>query len=259
MPEPPAHRQPPSPGLVAAMILAVLISACAARPPGPPAPPSIQPILPLLGITIQAGAFENLENAVRLTEGLQSRGLEATFFRDEDGLFKVRFGNFTSAAEARRRAEARPRDGVLEVFYIVVPGQYAAAERDRRGEDFVRRRIVQTARGFLGVPYRWGGSSAQKGFDCSGLTMTAYRLNGYDLPRTSRAQFAVGAPVAVDRLKPADLVFFRAPAKREVSHVGLYIGDGRFLHAPGSGKTIRIDALDHDYYRRHLAGARRFL
>ena len=67
--------------------------------------------------------------------------------------------------------------------------------------------------------------------------MTAYRLNGYDLPRTSREQFAAGDPIPADDLQPADLVFFTAPAKGSVSHVGLYIGDGRFIHAPGRGQS----------------------
>ncbi len=217
------------------------------------------PVLPMLGISIQAGAFANLDNAVRLTELLQSRGLEATFFRDDDGLFKVRFGNFPSREAAQRRALDLQRDGMLEVFCIVGPEQYAAAEREHRGVDFVRRSIVQAATGFLGIPYRWGGDSPQEGFDCSGLTMTAYRLNGYDLPRTSRAQYATGAPVATTGLLPADLVFFRGPAKGRISHVGLYIGKGRFIHASSSGKRIRIDTLDQDYYRLHLIGARRYL
>ena len=264
MPNPRNYRRwtPPGSGrTVLIWILPVLLAACTSAKPVPaPAPaPITEALLPMMGISIQAGAFEHLENAVRLTEALQSRGLEATFFKDDDGLFKVRFGNFPSMEEARRRALDLQHDGMLEVFYLVGPEQYAAAERQRRGEDFVRQRIVHSARRFLGVPYRWGGQSIDEGFDCSGLTMTAYRLNGYDLPRTSRAQYAAGAPIATTRLRPADLVFFSAPAKSRVTHVGIYIGEGRFIHASSSGKTIRIDDLDQDYYRRYLVGARRFL
>jgi len=267
MPDPATSRprRRRSQATLLAALLALLLAACAPRPPdrvyGPPPPshPSPPARLPLLGITIQAGAFARLDNAVGLTEALQAEGLEATFFRDDDGLFKVRFGNFASRGAARQRALALQRRGILDVFYIVVPEDYAAAQRERLGEAFVRQRIVQTARSFLGVPYRWGGTSAAEGFDCSGLTMTAYRLNGYDLPRTSRQQFAAGDAIPTDRLQPADLVFFRDPAKRGVSHVGIYIGHGRFIHAPGRGKTIRVSELDGNYYRRHLVGARRFL
>ena len=257
---PPIHRRlrpPRSHWRVLLLTWPVLLAACAAVKPAPaPAPESL---LPMMGISIQAGAFANLDNAVRLTQMLQSRGLDATFFRDDDGLFKVRFGNFSSQETAQRRALDLQRSGMLEVFCIVVPEQYAAAEHERRGADFVRRSIVRTARGFLGVPYRWGGDSIEEGFDCSGLTMTAYRLNGYDLPRTSRAQYAAGAPVPSAALRPADLVFFSSPAKSSATHVGLYIGEGLFIHAPSSGKMIRIDALDQAYYRLHLIGVRRYI
>jgi len=247
--------------IVAALILPVLLAACAARQPAPALDPTspAPPRLAMLGITIQAGAFASLDNVVRLTEELQAHGLEATFFRDNDGLFKVRFGNFASREEARQRARALQRDGTLDVFYIVVPEELAAAQRGRKGEAFVRERIVYTAKNFLGLPYRWGGASPKDGFDCSGLTMTAYRLNGYDLPRTSREQFTAGDPIATDALQPADLVFFATRTRKSVSHVGIYIGDGRFIHAPGRGKTIRIDSLSQNYYRRRLIGARHFL
>jgi cell wall-associated NlpC family hydrolase len=89
--------------------------------------------------------------------------------------------------------------------------------------------------------------------------MTAYRLNGYQLPRTSREQFRAGSPIAPEALRPADLVFFATRSGKNVSHVGIYIGDGRFIHAPGRGKTIRIDSLSQNYYRRRLVGARYFL
>ena len=244
--------------ILAAVVLLLLLAACAGRVPAPTVPPA-PTRLATVAIAIQAGAFANLDNAVRLTETLQAKGLEAMFFKDDDGLFKVRFGEFASSEEARQRALALQRDGVLDVFYIVLPEQLAAGQRQRRGDAFVRAQIVRTAKNFLGLPYRWGGTSAKDGFDCSGLTMTAYRLNGYQLPRTSRAQFAAGTPIATDALQPADLVFFRTSARHRVSHVGLYIGDGRFIHAPSRGKRIRIDSIDGGYYHRRLVGARHFL
>jgi len=247
------------------LILSLFLTACAAQPPARIPTPARAPstgaktVLPMMGVTIQVGAFADLDNAVRLTEALQTRGLEATFFKDDDGLFKVRFGNFTSREAARRRALALQADGTLDVFYILGPEEYAAAQSQHRGKDYVRKKIVQTASGFLGSAYRWGGTSPGDGFDCSGLTMTAYRLHGYDLPRSSREQFSIGDPISPDALQPADLVFFAMRTKSKVSHVGLYIGDGRFIHAPGRGQTIRIDTLDQNAYRRSLIGARRFI
>lgn len=250
----------PCTGRVAALsvVLVALVAGCAARPPAP-TPVPVRKALPLLGYTIQVGAFSVFDNAVRLTEALQAGGQDATFFRDTDGLYKVRFGSFPTREAARQRAEHLRLRGDIDVFYIVAPGQQTAAERRSRGDAYIRERIVHTAHSFIGLPYRWGGESVQTGFDCSGLTMTAYRLNGFELPRNSRAQFVAGDPVSRSRLDKGDLVFFAIADKKTVSHVGIYIGDGRFIHAPGKGKTIRIDALSNGYYRRHYVGGRTYL
>jgi cell wall-associated NlpC family hydrolase len=89
--------------------------------------------------------------------------------------------------------------------------------------------------------------------------MTAYRLNGLGLPRSSAEQYAVGRPVSGDRLREADLVFFDTGAKGRPDHVGLYVGDGRFVHAPGEGKVVRVDELASAWYARRLLGARSYL
>jgi len=232
----------------------LILTGCAARPPvvGPRR-------LPLMGYSIQAGAFTNLDNAVRLTESLKKRGQGATFFRDDDGLYKVRFGNFGTRELANQGAESLRQNGIIEVYYIVTPEHTPAAERDRLGDAYVREQIVGMAESFLGLPYRWGGTSAKTGFDCSGLTMTAYRLNGFDMPRTSREQFRTGMSVHKSRLSKGDLVFFATAKKKSVSHVGIYIGNGHFIHAPGRGKIIRIDALSKNYYQRNYLGARTYL
>ncbi len=119
--------------------------------------------------------------------------------------------------------------------------------------------MVGSAVGLLGQPYRWGGRSTETGFDCSGLTLTAYVLNGLVLPRTSAEQYVAGASVTQGRLKDADLVFFATERPGRASHVGLVVGEGRFIHAPGRGKVVRIDALSHGYYRHRFLGARSYL
>ena len=103
-------------------------------------------------------------------------------------------------------------------------------------------------------PYRWGGESVRSGFDCSGLTMTVYRLNGLELPRNSRSQFRVGAHTSRQALEPGDLVFFATGKKGRVSHVGVYSGKGQFIHASGQGKKIQTASLDNRYFPKTLCG-----
>jgi hypothetical protein len=212
-----------------------------------------------MGYSIQVGAFSEFDNAVRLAARLEERGLSAIFFRDDDGLNKVRFGNYSSRQEAAAHAERLYSEGLIDEFYIVSPEQYANAQRELLGDAFVRDRLVQTAKQFLDLPYRWGGASTVDGFDCSGLTMTVYRLNGLNLPRTSDEQFQAGFPISVDALQKGDLLFFGGGFFSGVSHVGIYIGNGKFIHAPGTGKTIRVSDLLSNYSRRNFVGARSYL
>lgn len=116
---------------------------------------------------------------------------------------------------------------------------------------------VRSALAYLGSRYRYGGSSA-RGFDCSGFTMHVFRKHGIVLPHSSRAQFRVGVPVARHELRPGDLVFFRTRG-RGVSHVGIYIGDGKFIHASSARGRVRIDTLNSGYYKKRYVGARRIL
>lgn len=107
----------------------------------------------------------------------------------------------------------------------------------------------------IGAPYRYGGAGPDA-FDCSGLVAYAYGKAGVDLPRTAAQQFAIARPVPRRDLRPGDLVFFRLSG-REVSHVGIYAGDGRFVHAPQTGGRVRIEDLDDDWFRDRYAGAGR--
>ncbi len=117
------------------------------------------------------------------------------------------------------------------------------------------RLVVAYAKSYIGVPYRYGGNGPHRGFDCSGLIQHAYGRFGVKIPRTARAQFRFGRPVSPRRLLPGDLVFFWS--WRGKWHVGLYLGRGRFLHAPHTGAVVRVDSLYSRYYRRRFQGARR--
>jgi len=116
--------------------------------------------------------------------------------------------------------------------------------------------IVTTARDMLGVPYRYGGSSPN-GFDCSGLAVYVYRQAGIFIPRSSVDQYRHARKVPLNRLMPGDLLFFRlSPPK--ISHVAIYNGDGRFIHATSTGKYVSFASLDDPYWKEHLIAAGRF-
>jgi cell wall-associated NlpC family hydrolase len=109
----------------------------------------------------------------------------------------------------------------------------------------------------VGSRYRYGGSSPETGFDCSGLVVHVFRQAwGLALPRTVRAQSKLGRPVRFAELKPGDLVFYNTRHRRD-SHVGIYVGDRRFVHAPKPGGRVRLESVDASYWRARFDGARR--
>ena len=119
--------------------------------------------------------------------------------------------------------------------------------------------LVVSALGFLGVPYRRGGNDAETGFDCSGFVRAMYeRTAGLLLPRRAAEQAAATSPVPRADLKPGDLVFFNT-MRRAFSHVGIYIGEGKFIHSPKPGAEVRIESLSVKYWQRRFDGARRVL
>ena len=263
-------------GLAAMALLAILCVGCAPyfseleplpsapdpTPQTPPAetaalPPAPGPHqLPSIQFTIQVGAFSTAARAAAYADFLEAKGLDAYYFIDSDHLSKVRFEQFDSKGAARARAMELQANGLITDFYIVQP---RADKPARNPQITLRADLVSTARRFIGTPYRWGGASVREGFDCSGLTMTVYRLNGLELPRNARSQYRAGTPVPRDDLKIGDLVFFATNGGRRVSHVGIYTGQGRFIHAPGRGKHIRSASLNNSYFKKRFVGARTYL
>ena len=117
--------------------------------------------------------------------------------------------------------------------------------------------LVVNAMGFLGVPYKRGGSSAETGFDCSGFVREIYQQTvGLVLPRRADQQAASTQVIDKKELQPGDLVFFNT-MRRSFSHVGIYVGDGKFIHSPRSGSEVRVEDMRQSYWQRRFDGARR--
>ncbi|MDF2522585.1 MAG: cell wall-associated hydrolase, invasion-associated protein, partial [Clostridiales bacterium] len=118
--------------------------------------------------------------------------------------------------------------------------------------------VIKTAKQYQGVPYVWGGASPS-GFDCSGFTQYVFAKNEITLPRTAALQYNTGTWVDKDKLLPGDLVFFTT-YKPGPSHVGIYIGNGQFIHASsGAGQIIISDLFSNPYYNSHYIGAKRII
>jgi len=117
--------------------------------------------------------------------------------------------------------------------------------------------IIERAMSWIGVKYRFGGADETKGFDCAGFVRRVFSTVGIQLPRSAATQFREGCVVPLDDLQPGDLVFFRNTYKRGISHVGIYLGDHLFIHAPSRNRRVTVDRLDAPYYRKHFAGGRR--
>ena len=161
------------------------------------------------------------------------------------------------ASGALRAAPDGSGDSMLQLLHdkgLVT----ASAEPLRQARDLASDLVI-SAMNFIGVRYRRGGNSADEGFDCSGFTRHIFENSlGLVLPRRADEQARDGALTQVtrDALQPGDLVFFNT-MKRAFSHVGIYVGDGKFIHAPRSGAQVRIERIDDRYWARRFNGARR--
>ena len=145
------------------------------------------------------------------------------------------------------------------VFACMAPAASARLDGPPRRErpkpvPTLGQRAAKVALRAVGVPYRWGGSSPSGGFDCSGLVYWAYGRLGVPVPHSSYALYGLGRNVARSRLRSGDVLFFSG-----LGHVGLYIGRGRMVHAPNSGRTVEIVRLRGSHYGSRLVAARRLV
>jgi cell wall-associated NlpC family hydrolase len=238
------------------------------------------------------GAFADVKNAERFTTKLQSKGIEAFYFRKDNGVYAVRFGDFHSKDKARAVANKLVADHLIDSYYIAPPNEVvfdrpkepgwekAPQEEIRKPREPIQPVVpketpdkpqprpakkekdmgsiaARTAERFVGIPYRWGGDNVVDGMDCSGFVRAVYNLCGLSIPRTSRDQYRAGDAVSRDDLQDGDLVFFGASADK-INHVGIYVGNGRFVHAPRRGEDIRVTSVDDTYFEKRFVGARRY-
>lgn len=270
--------------IVVSLLLSAL-PACAAKSNG----------ISRLGFAIQMGAFSEVKNAERFTDMLQKKGIEAFYFRKDNGVYAVRFGDFPSKEKARLAARKLVSEHLIESFYIappneivfskarpaswqkapieeirgsrptagvvkpkpVVPAEKPQPREPAKNDRDMGNIAARTAERFVGIPYRWGGENVVDGMDCSGFVRAVYNLCGLSIPRTSRDQFKAGERVAKDELKDGDLVFFGA-AEEKINHVGIYVGNGKFVHAPRRGEEIKVSTVEESYFEKRFIGARRY-
>ena len=160
-----------------------------------------------------------------------------------------------SAPNGSEAMISQPAHSVRRVVTLLLVLVAAAGCSSTPGKpQSVGERAASVALGQVGVPYRYGGSSPS-GFDCSGLVHYSYATAGKNVPRTTAGQWAQLAPVPNRDLRTGDLLFFNIAGK--MSHVGVYLGDGRFVHAPSTGRTVSIESLGSDYYRKAFIRAGR--
>lgn len=117
--------------------------------------------------------------------------------------------------------------------------------------------VVETARKNIGIPYKFGGTSPETGFDCSGLVCWTFAQTGVDVPRTAREQLAYGQRIDKDSLEPGDIVVFKGTRSRTGWHSGIYTGESKFIHSPTRGKTVMESSLDEKYFAQRFIGASR--
>jgi cell wall-associated NlpC family hydrolase len=252
--------------LMAAAVLAAAVPAAAQASPSSPPPPlstGQPPPLPT-----------NAPEALALAAALPPSPPLAASPADAPAARELAAA--AAAVEGEGEGEGEEDDPAALVAEPGEPGLPAAGAGEPLGDEFgaayavsVReansllnrlsarlKQLVERAWTFLGTPYRRGGTS-RHGLDCSGLVGAVYAQQGVDMPRTAAEQFSQGTPVAESDLQPGDLVFFRDTYKRGISHVGIFVGDGRFIHAAGRRQGVIVSDLAQPYFRSRFAGARR--
>jgi len=194
------------------------------------------------------------------------RRIAQRYSLDPDALMDLNLLDSDELAPGQEVALVAPDDSTLPQDAVKLPTEAELAEiakaasayaADQKAEESLKERVIRVAERMLSVPYRWGGSTL-KGLDCSAYVQKVFAFLNLDLPRSAREQYREGVRVEKAELSVGDLVFFRTYAKF-ASHVGIYLGDNRFIHASSHDREVTIDSLDQPYYMKHYLGAKRLL
>lgn len=252
-------------GLVLIFLLVLLVQGCAtlgavksllSSAGSDPAPPSRQSAAPFLStdyFQVASPLPDSAEGAPLLADSREECEGEIGLQKDET--------EQDASAEEGLSDEVTPEDNAIEDFSTARSETKEAAERVEVNEGVSRDNLMLEIINMLGVHYRFGGTNALGGIDCSAFVGTIYsRAVGLRLPRTSNAQFAVGKKIKKEKLLVGDLVFFKTRRRRHmpVSHVGIYVGENLFAHASRK-QGVMISSLESRYYTKTYVGARRLV
>ena len=195
-------------------------------------------------VNIRTGPGTDYDIAFRLLEGTN-----VTVLGYQDGWFQIKFVDLIGFV----REDLLSVNGLVTTAVATASTTYDVPEVNKTEA----QKIVDYAYTYLGTPYVYGGKTPA-GFDCSGFTMYVFAQFGYTLNRVSTDQYENGVYVAYEDLEIGDLVFFSSN-KKAIGHVGIYVGDGYFIHASSPGDVVRVTDLSSDYYASHYVGARRIV
>lgn len=151
------------------------------------------------------------------------------------------------------------RAELINKYTIAALTPSPTAVKAKKAKKLTKRQIIiNSAESLIGLDYWPGGQDSDYGYDCSGLTQYSYGAAGIDIPRVARQQYESSIKIEESEMKPGDLIFFNTLGNG-VNHVGIYLGSGRFVHAPGIGHQIRIDTINRQYWRLRFFGGGRYL
>jgi cell wall-associated NlpC family hydrolase len=174
--------------------------------------------------------------------------------RKGDALVRIARRLHVNARELARVNDLKDPDRIREGQVLRLPGSRANRKQVSAGGQH-NDKLVRTALQYRGVPYRYAGMSS-RGMDCSGLVARVLKTHGIKAPHNAASLYRLGLPVPYGKLLAGDLVFFHT-TRRGISHVGVYVGEGKFVHASSGGGRVQVDRMDQGYYRQRFVGARR--